>query len=83
MLLSVRPPTDRVPTCVGCKRMSGGSRVVNFGSHKVARAVVSWLATVSGEDDRPEDAKFSRKAEVRLAGFEEAVVKVETEAASK
>lgn len=41
MLLSVLSPVDSVPTCVGCKRMSGGSRRVNFGSQRVARAVVS------------------------------------------
>lgn len=83
MLLSVRPPTESVPTWVGCRRISGGSRVVYFGSQRVARAVVSWFATVSGEDDRAEDAMFSRKADVRLVGVEEAVVKVETGSASE
>lgn len=60
MLLSVRSPTERVPTWVGCRRMSGGSLRVNLGSQRVARAVVSWLATVSGEDALLEDAVASR-----------------------
>lgn len=50
MLLSLRSPTERVPTWVGCRRMSGGSLRVNLGSQRVARAVVSWLATVRGVD---------------------------------
>ena len=61
ILLSVRFPTESVPTCVGCNRMSGGSLRVNLGSQRVARAVVSWLATVRGEDALLEDAVASRE----------------------
>jgi len=45
MLLSVLLPTVSVPTWVGSKRISGGSRRVNFGSQSVARAVVNCSAT--------------------------------------
>ena len=47
MLLSVRSFTLSVPTCVGCRRISGGSRVVNLGSQSVARAVVRVVAMES------------------------------------
>lgn len=60
MLLSVRSPTESVPQCVGCNRISGGSFRVNLGSQRVARAVVSWLATVRGDDALLEDAVASR-----------------------
>lgn len=46
MLLSVLSPKLKVPTWVGCRRISGGALVVNFGSQRIAREVVSWLATV-------------------------------------
>ena len=72
MLLSVRSPTLRVPTWVGCRRISGGSLLVNFGSQSVARAVVSWLATVSGKD-----AALEREADGRVeVGLEVAVVEI-------
>ena len=48
-----------------------------FGSQSVARAVVSWLATVSGEDVLPEKVVLSREASEREdVEIEEAVVKV-------
>lgn len=51
MLLSVLLPVVRVPTWVGCRVPGGGgARWVYFGSQSVALAVVSWLATVRGDD---------------------------------
>ena len=44
-----------------------------FGSQRVARAVVSWLATVKGEEVLLDGGMFSRNADAR-EGFEEAVV---------
>lgn len=38
---------------------------MNLGSQRVARAVVSWLATVSGEDALLEDAVASREGRGR------------------
>ena len=50
---------------------------MNLGSQRVARAVVSWLATVSGEDGLLDDAGCAREADGRVEeGVEEAVVKV-------
>lgn len=70
ILLSVRPPTESVPTWVGCSRMSGGSRVVYCGFQSTALAVVRLFTTVSGDDGRAE----------REARLEEefAVVKMES-----
>lgn len=78
MLESVLLPTLRVPTCVGCSLISGGSLFVYLGSQRVARAVVSCLATASGEDILLDDAVSEREAGWRLeeVGLEEAVVKV-------
>lgn len=50
MLLSVLFPVVRVPTWVGCIVTGGGSLWVYLGSQRVALAVVSWLATVKGDD---------------------------------
>jgi hypothetical protein len=52
MLLSVLWPAARarVPTVVGYKRVSRGSWLVNFGSQRMSREVVSWLAIVRGEE---------------------------------
>jgi hypothetical protein len=50
MLLSVRLPTERVPTWVGCRRMSGGSRRVYLGSKRIARAVARCSAISSCEE---------------------------------
>ena len=60
--------------------MSGGSRVVNLGSQRVARAVVSWFATVNGDDGR---TGFSLKADAREDDVEEAVVNEGEDCASK
>ena len=52
---------------------------MNLGSQRTSLAVVSWLATVNGEDALLEDdmAVLSRKEAVREdVGLEEAVVKV-------
>ena len=70
MLLSVRSPTLSVPTWVGSRWISGGSLRVYLGSQRVARAVVSWLATVKGEDC----LLVVLEAGVRLEEVEEAVV---------
>ena len=59
--------------------MSGGSRRVYLGSQRVARAVVSWFATVKGDEvllGLLEPAVDAREAEGREVGKEEAVVKV-------
>jgi hypothetical protein len=68
--------------------MSGGSRRVYFGSQRVARAVVSWLAICRFTSlvlllvmlEREPDGLSS---EASLAGAEEAVVKVRREVAGK
>ena len=49
-----------------------------LGSQRVARAVVSWFATVKGEEDLPakEEEVLSREVKEReVEGLEEAVVK--------
>ena len=57
--------------------MSGGSRVVNLGSQRVARAVVSCEATVSGDEVLFELAAVALEREVEAAGrgAEEAVLR--------
>lgn len=48
---SVRLGIASVPAWTGL-RLPGGAREVNFGSQRIAEAVVSWLAMRSGDDER-------------------------------
>jgi hypothetical protein len=64
---SVRRGATRVPACTGL-RLPGGGREVNWGSQRMAEAVVSWRAMRSGEDERASSGGGAGDAVLEMCG---------------